>query len=191
MTKLLTLSGRNLGEAPKFSLFSLSGAQLMKVDPRTLTDEDAGLYMLYWINQTYPGVTYENIVEAAEDGETMQGIFGSVGKLIGKGIKSVARVAKVPLKIATAPMTLTAKAIDWGTKKGVKGIVQYFTPKQTLSAAQQGQLTAQDQAMLAQIGAQTKSNYSQQILGMNPIVLFGGGALVIGGLVFLLTRGRK
>ena len=191
MTKLITLSGRRMGEAPKFSLFSLSGTQLMKLDPRTLTDEDAGLYMLYWINNTYPGVTYQEIIEAANDKETMQGLFGSIGKFIGGGIKKVAKVASVPLKVAMLPMTTTLSIADWAKRKGIKQIAKAISPKQTMTAAQQGQLTAQDQAMLAQIGAHTKSSFSQQLAGMNPIVLFGGGAIVIGGLVFLLTRGRK
>ena len=189
---LVTLSGRcNMGEAPKFSLFSLSGSQLMSIDPRTLTDEDAGLYMLYWINQTYPGVTYEDIIEAANDNATMQGMFSSIGKFIGKGVKSVAKVVSAPVKLAVAPVYHTSKLVDWAQKKDPKGIISYFTPKKTLSAAQQGQLSPQDQAYLAQIGQQTKSNFGAEILGMNPIVLFGGGAVLLGGLVFLLTRGKR
>ena len=156
----------------------------MSLDPRTLTNEDAGLYMLYWINNTYPGVTYEQIIEASRDRETMQGMFSSIGRIVGKGIKAVS-------KVVTSPAVLSYQAAKWTTKQGIKYAVNKLQPKQTLQAAQQGTLTPEDRAILDQIGSQTKRNYNNEILGMNPMFLMGGGALVLGGIVFLLTRRRK
>ncbi len=175
--KLVTLSGRSsMGEAPKFSLFSLSGTQMMKLDPRTLDNEDAGLYMLYWINKTYPKVTYNEIVEASKDGPTMHGIFGSIGKFIGGGVKKIG--------------SITGSVIGYGARKIVKPIFSSLAPKDTLRKAQQGGLTPEDRQLLSQLGQQTKSNYSNQVLGMNPVWLIGGGVLTM-GVIFLLTRRRR
>ncbi len=90
-------------------------------------------------------------------------------------------------------MTVSTDITKWAIKKGTKAVINEFAPKQTISKAQQGTLSPQEQTMLAQLGQHTKSNFNTQVLGMNPIVLFGGGALVVGGLVFLLTRagGRR
>ena len=188
---LVTLSGKrnSMGEAPKFSIFSLSGSQMMKLDPRTLTDRDAGIYMLYWINKTYPGVTYQDIIEATKNPQAMKGLFSSVGKFVGSGIKKVGNLA---VKTVSLPVNAATNITQWAIKKGTKAVINELTPKQTIAKAEQGILSPQEQTMLAQLGQHTKSSFNTQVLGMNPIVLFGGGALIVGGLVFLLTRsGRR
>lgn len=157
--KLVTLSGAQaMGEAPKFSLFSLSGAAMMNVDPRTLSDEDAGRYMLYWADHTYPGVTFEQISEAVEDEQTMAGMFGKLGKFMAGGFKIIGKVRN---------------------KTGAMAV----TPKQ-LAKKQRG-LNKQEKTALAKIGKKTKQNYNN-IMGVNPALVIGGG-LLVGGLILILA----
>lgn len=173
---LVTLSGKSktMGEAPKFSLFSLSGMDLMKVDPRKLSDIAAGVYMLKMVDTAFPNVTYEQIVKASENKEKMSGLFGSVGKFIAGGIKDIHKATK---KYTPA---------GW-----VFSLAKSKSPQQTIQNAQAGNVSPEERAALIAIGQQSKNEYNKQVLGMNPMFLIGGG-LGIGGLIlFLALRGGR
>lgn len=66
--KLVTLSGKSraLGQGKySFSLFSMTGAaDMLKLNPRELSDIDAGIWALYRIDRMYPGITWGDIRRA-------------------------------------------------------------------------------------------------------------------------------
>jgi hypothetical protein len=133
--------------------------------------------MLKMIADAYPGATYQQIVDAAQNTESMSGIFGSVGKFISKGIKITSKVVKY-----ANPVTHIKMGYNF-----IKG----STPQQTIDNVRAGNISAEERSALVALGQQSKNEYNSQVLGMNPMVLIGGG-LGIGGLIlFLALRGGR
>lgn len=104
MTKLVSLYGRpgRLGAPPQyqFSLFSMSGSPgeavdptkmnpavlkdpILTVDPRELSNVDAGIQALYTLAFAYPGLTFGQLLEKTG---RLSGIFGDFGNWVSKTV---------------------------------------------------------------------------------------------------------
>lgn len=196
--KLITLSGkklRRLGQ-PKFqfSLFSMAGtADIIKADPIELSDIDAGIWALYWINKFYPGITWGEIIEASQN-KKIAGWLGDklkdIGSFVGQGISDTGD------KLAD----WSGDAIRLLTDKEVReGIVQYANAYeiggQTSAIksfmGQLGDLVPDKlkEGLLSKLGTNVKNAAAPQIIeGIENKYFYlgiGGGLLV---LLLILTR---
>lgn len=166
---LVTLSGCNtLGEAPKFSIFSLSGAAMEEVDPRTLTDHDAGIYMLYWINKTFPGASYQELADISNPQTMGKKWWEKVGSILTSGVTNTVNLVK----------------------KGADLVGIGIGPGDTIQKDQGGRLSQAELLAIAALGNQTKQEYNKEILGMHPAIVIGGG-IALAGLVLVLALRKK
>jgi len=191
MTDLVKLSGRNgsaLGQ-PKFqfSLFSMAGtADIMNIDPADLSDEEAGIYTLYWLDKLYPGITWGDILNATGNLK-LSGWLGDklkdVGSFIGTGVSDwgdkVGEWGGDAIRLITDKEVregVSQYAAAYGTGGASEGITGFLKSL--------GNSVSPDQAsqLLSLIGAQTKIQAAagpQLIQGVDNKVLLIGGALLL------------
>jgi len=196
MTKLITMQGRaKLGH--EFSLLKLTGNNtggLENVDPWTLSDQEAGVQLLYILEKNNPGMTWGDFFKCAFDDKIDPVAMGfNPFKNLGRKIKNltVDTVNFIGAKSGSAIRLLTDKQVR-------DGLMQYGAAYASGGASMgaQGlfdQLLNPEAAagLLGKLGQQNKINYASAggLGNINPMYLMGGAGLLI--LVVLLSGGRR
>jgi len=145
MTKLVTMSGKakRTGADLRFSLFSMAGkpeekkSALEKVDPRQLSDIDAGIWFLSLVAKENPGITFGELFEQAKlsgwwtdlkkstkavtrsVGNTFSDVSGWVGRNTGDAIRLL-----TDEQVVNGVMQYGAAYASGGASMGLQGMLQ-------------------------------------------------------------------
>lgn len=193
MTELITMAGRNgnyLGQ-PKFqfSLFSMAGtSDLLKLDPRELSDQDAGVWALYFIDRMYPGITWGDILSAKQKlgkkwweraGSMIGNGLSDIGDKIGDWGGSAIRLV-TDQTVRDGLKDYAAAYVTGGTSAGIQGLFKELNLPDFLKSD-----------LLSSLGRNTKiqaASAGQLIEGLdNKILLLAGGGILM---VFMLMSMR-
>lgn len=189
---------KKLGEAPKFSIFSLSGNAnhgILDIDPRELSNVDAGIWTLALLAEKHPGITWRQLA-------SMNSKMSGIGDWFKRGVRwtkdAVGDTANfISDKSGSAIRLLTDEQVQaglsrygqayatGGTSEGVRGLLDNFGG---------GGSDVQNQVMsfLSNLGGGTKRQINTAEAGgfggIDPkLLMMGAGGLIL----LVLLTGRR
>lgn len=131
----MTLSGKaKTGADLRFSLFSLAGnktagSKMLSIDPRQLSDIDAGVWFLNRLTKEYPDLTWDELLNpsklsgwATDTKNFFGGVVSDTAGLIGRNVGDAVRLAADP-KVVDA----VGKYAETYTKMQTGGMTDIFS----------------------------------------------------------------